>query len=146
MYTSKLPAAEKTSGEYISDLSNSRPGKRLKSRLYDYSTATKQDTRLTTPTYRLSTKKNHVQAVDYMNEFINHFLSHQLKPQPKKEMNEKTVGFIQDLSLDLLDNVLLSMVNSRVPETNNPLDWEFTMGNILQLGLPSWYVAVITTV
>lgn len=134
-HASKLTANEKTSGEYISDLSNSRPSKRLKSRLYDYSTASKEDTRLTTP-YILSTKKNHIQAGDYLNEFISQFLSHQLKPQPKKELSDKTVGFIQDASLNLLDDALLSMVNSHTQ--GGPLDWEFTMGNLLQLGLPTW--------
>ncbi|KAG2208899.1 hypothetical protein INT47_011039 [Mucor saturninus] len=75
-------------------------------------------------------------AEDCIDEFVSHFLANELKPKPRTEMNEKAVEFIQDASVDLIDNVLLNMVNSHT-EGEGSFDWEFTMGNLLSLGLPT---------
>lgn len=70
-------------------------------------------------------------------EFVEHFLTKELKPTPTDPMGESTVDFIQEKSLDLLDKTLINMISP--PKSNSKdtsLDWEFVLGNLLQLNMP----------
>lgn len=134
-HASILPEAG-AKGAYLSRFS-SRPLKRIRSRLYEQATISNFEREIGANRTK-DPRKYHIQAEDYVSEFVRDFLSHQLKPQPQKEMSEETVGFIQNSSLDLIDNVLLNLSNSKT-QPEGVLDWEFIMGNLLQLGLPTWY-------
>lgn len=72
-----------------------------------------------------------------INAFVEHFLMKELKPTPTDPMDESTVDFIQEKSLDLLDKTLINMISPLKSNSNDTtLDWEFVLGNLLQLNIP----------
>ncbi|CAO3637951.1 unnamed protein product [Mucor hiemalis] len=52
-------------------------------------------------------------------------------------MDESTMDFIKERSIDLLDKALLNIISPLNSNSNNTtLDWEFVLGNLLQLNIP----------
>lgn len=72
-----------------------------------------------------------------LNEFVEHVITQELKPQPTENMDESTIDFIKERSIDLLDKALLNIISPLNSNSNNAtLDWEFVLGNLLQLNIP----------
>jgi hypothetical protein len=83
---------------------------------------------------------------EYIDLFLNKFLNHDLRPKPVVELSLDTKEFIKDESINMLDKIIVNIANMKPPKQeeeneekqNNRigLDWEFVLGNLIQVGLP----------